>query len=392
MNKIIVNRGSFKLEEFDFIQNSLTIGRAADNDIKLDDASVSNHHAKIVKILNTCYIQDLNSTNGTLVNGKKTHKRSLYSGDIISLGKHQLLYQSDNPATASAENDSTMLLQQDDIERSLKEYMHSQTFTNPQESKPGATAAKSGKPEAAAAAAAAKISPTGAMAGSQAHQAQGPTHAQNPAQAQNGPVAKPVIPQHYVEHLKAAAQTVAKHDTPAVASAAPPKATVQKTTEPDVAVASMDTGKKTVPDTRLILGRRPKGNSKPVIQVDTDRPKPAPYDIPIHNTAAIPAGEPKAVITERPLSQTKPDIASAVIDTDSAAAAVNIGSQDFSDFGGAVAARNLNEPKPDPAFHGARNIVFTEPKPRKGVLSALWAVIIVALLVEVVYIVYRALN
>ena len=110
MNKIIINRGSFKLDEVVFEQGTTTIGRASSNTISLDDTAVSSHHAKIVTLFHTSYIEDLNSTNGTLVNGKTIHKHSLHSGDVIAVGNHQLLFQSDYNAYKDAENSETVML------------------------------------------------------------------------------------------------------------------------------------------------------------------------------------------------------------------------------------------------------------------------------------------
>jgi len=93
MNKIIVNHGSFKVKEVELEHGTLTVGRAVDNDLKLDDSAVSSHHAKLVTFFNVTYIEDLNSTNGTLVNGRPVKKYTLHTGDIVLLGKHQLLFQ-----------------------------------------------------------------------------------------------------------------------------------------------------------------------------------------------------------------------------------------------------------------------------------------------------------
>jgi pSer/pThr/pTyr-binding forkhead associated (FHA) protein len=127
MNKIIINRGSFKLNEFVFEQGTTTIGRASDNTISLDDASVSSQHARIVTLLHTSYIEDLDSTNGTFVNGKAVHKQSLRSGDVIALGNHELLFQSDDSAKKIPETAETVVLRDSDIKRKLTELMQSQS-------------------------------------------------------------------------------------------------------------------------------------------------------------------------------------------------------------------------------------------------------------------------
>jgi len=109
MNKIIVNHGSFKVKEVELEHGTLTVGRAADNDLKLDDSAVSSHHAKLVTFFNVTYIEDLNSTNGTLVNGRPVKKYTLHTGDIVLLGKHQLLFQGARMEEAAG-SDSTIVM------------------------------------------------------------------------------------------------------------------------------------------------------------------------------------------------------------------------------------------------------------------------------------------
>lgn len=71
----------------------LCIGRAHDNDLAIDVPTVSAHHARIYTYLVASYIEDLNSTNGTFVNGKRIKKHVLKSGDVIRLGTYELTLQ-----------------------------------------------------------------------------------------------------------------------------------------------------------------------------------------------------------------------------------------------------------------------------------------------------------
>lgn len=140
MNKIIINRGSFKLDEVVFQQGTTTIGRATDNMVTLNDNAVSSHHAKIVTLFNTSYIEDLDSTNGTLVNGKSVKKHTLHSGDVVTLGNHQLLFQSDADTNKNAGDDSeTLLLHSDEIKQTLSDFMRAQADHEAQQ-KPGTVA------------------------------------------------------------------------------------------------------------------------------------------------------------------------------------------------------------------------------------------------------------
>ena len=69
-----------------------TIGRLPDNDIRIDNPAVSGHHSLIINILNDSFLEDLNSTNGTYVNGKLIKKHAMQHGDVITVGHHQLRF------------------------------------------------------------------------------------------------------------------------------------------------------------------------------------------------------------------------------------------------------------------------------------------------------------
>ncbi len=70
---------------------AILIGRASENDLPIKDTRVSAYHAKIVTFFNASYIEDLGSTNGTFVNGKRVEKHTVHPGDVIKLGHHQFL-------------------------------------------------------------------------------------------------------------------------------------------------------------------------------------------------------------------------------------------------------------------------------------------------------------
>lgn len=70
-----------------------TIGRMPDNDIQLDTTNVSRHHAVLLSNAEHCIVEDLNSTNGVLVNGQRVGRHLLHDGDILSVGKTEFRYQ-----------------------------------------------------------------------------------------------------------------------------------------------------------------------------------------------------------------------------------------------------------------------------------------------------------
>jgi hypothetical protein len=72
----------------------LTIGRSPDNVVIIDNPAVSGHHARVFSESGAVILEDLNSTNGTFVNGQHTTRRVLRGGDVLLIGKHQLLFDS----------------------------------------------------------------------------------------------------------------------------------------------------------------------------------------------------------------------------------------------------------------------------------------------------------
>lgn len=77
-----------------------TIGRKPDNDIVINNQAVSGHHAQLIQNSNGLVIEDLQSLNGTYLNGQKVSKSELYDGDIVSLGVHTLDIFSDKKRDA----------------------------------------------------------------------------------------------------------------------------------------------------------------------------------------------------------------------------------------------------------------------------------------------------
>jgi pSer/pThr/pTyr-binding forkhead associated (FHA) protein len=98
MARLILSLDSQVLAEYNMNKERYTIGRLPDNDVRIDNPAVSGHHALIINILNDSFLEDLNSTNGTYVNGKLIKKHALQHGDVITVGHHQLRFV-DNQAS-----------------------------------------------------------------------------------------------------------------------------------------------------------------------------------------------------------------------------------------------------------------------------------------------------
>jgi pSer/pThr/pTyr-binding forkhead associated (FHA) protein len=109
MARLILSLDGQVLAEYNMTKERYTIGRLPDNDVRIDNAAVSGHHGLIINILNDSFLEDLNSTNGTYVNGKLIKKHALTHGDVITVGHHHLRFV-DSQVESS---------EQDEFERTL---------------------------------------------------------------------------------------------------------------------------------------------------------------------------------------------------------------------------------------------------------------------------------
>jgi pSer/pThr/pTyr-binding forkhead associated (FHA) protein len=112
MAKLILSMDGLVLKEINLTKERTTIGRKPHNDIQIDNLAVSGEHAVIVTILQDSFLEDLGSTNGTVVNGQPIKKHFLQNSDIIELGKYKLKYVNEAPAgqAKAADFEKTMVL------------------------------------------------------------------------------------------------------------------------------------------------------------------------------------------------------------------------------------------------------------------------------------------
>ncbi|MCK6404925.1 MAG: FHA domain-containing protein [Rhodocyclaceae bacterium] len=112
MAKMILSMDGLVLKEIPLTKERMTIGRKAHNDIQIDNLAISGEHAAIVTILNDSFLEDLNSTNGTLVNGQAIKKHFLKNNDVVELGKYKLKYIAEqaSPVADAADFEKTMVL------------------------------------------------------------------------------------------------------------------------------------------------------------------------------------------------------------------------------------------------------------------------------------------
>ena len=111
MARLILSLDNQVLAEYNMTKERYTIGRLPDNDVRIDNPAVSGHHSLIINILNDSFLEDLNSTNGTYVNGKLIKKHALQHGDVITIGHHQLRFSDEQTnETEQDEFEKTMVI------------------------------------------------------------------------------------------------------------------------------------------------------------------------------------------------------------------------------------------------------------------------------------------
>lgn len=110
MARLILSLDGTVLKEFSLDRERTSIGRRPHSDIHIDNLAISGEHALITCSLGDAILQDLDSTNGTFVNGQTIKKHLLVDGDVIGLGKYRLKYFSE----------ATTLTRRADVQDSLR--------------------------------------------------------------------------------------------------------------------------------------------------------------------------------------------------------------------------------------------------------------------------------
>jgi pSer/pThr/pTyr-binding forkhead associated (FHA) protein len=112
MAKLILRYEGNAIGEFELDKEQMIVGRRPENDVHIDNLAVSGRHAKIITILNDSFLEDMNSTNGTYVNGTLVKKHALQDGDTVTIGRHQLKFV--NQATpVTSEYEKTVVIRTD---------------------------------------------------------------------------------------------------------------------------------------------------------------------------------------------------------------------------------------------------------------------------------------
>jgi pSer/pThr/pTyr-binding forkhead associated (FHA) protein len=102
MLNILLKLKESEIKTIETNKAEITIGRVSGSDIHIDNLGVSKQHARIVKHQNTYVIEDLNSTNGTFLNGEKIARAELKDNDVVGIGKHSLIISYKKKANKSS--------------------------------------------------------------------------------------------------------------------------------------------------------------------------------------------------------------------------------------------------------------------------------------------------
>ena len=102
MPKMVVSIDGVVIKEVQLVKERTTLGRRPYNDLVIDNLAISGEHAAFVLDGGLTWVEDLNSTNGTYVNGKAVRRQALNHGDLVELGKYQIRYLGEAGAASAA--------------------------------------------------------------------------------------------------------------------------------------------------------------------------------------------------------------------------------------------------------------------------------------------------
>jgi hypothetical protein len=106
MGKLVVSLDGVVIKEVQITKDKTTLGRRPYNDIVIDNLAVSGEHAVLQMVGNDVFIEDLNSTNGTYINGRAIKKQLLQHNDTVEIGKYKIKYLTED----SGEYEKTMIM------------------------------------------------------------------------------------------------------------------------------------------------------------------------------------------------------------------------------------------------------------------------------------------
>jgi general secretion pathway protein A len=99
LGRVLVSTEGRAVQELPLRIGRVIVGRTADNDLQIDSRFVSRHHCQLIVSAQACVIEDLNSTNGIYVKAKRVRRQHLNDGDVVVIGKHELIYVDERART-----------------------------------------------------------------------------------------------------------------------------------------------------------------------------------------------------------------------------------------------------------------------------------------------------
>lgn len=131
MYSLNITHNQKSVDEYILRHEIVTIGRGSENDIQLIDTTISQCHAQFIVSPNALIIEDLGSTNGTYVNGRRIKKQALKNGDQVMIGQHKLSFDNLGLPEDNYEQEPTLQMSHNTIKQMLFEGQSKPNATPP---------------------------------------------------------------------------------------------------------------------------------------------------------------------------------------------------------------------------------------------------------------------
>ena len=117
VGRLVLSLKGAHISETFLTPGRVVVGRTSDNELQIDSKFVSRHHAQVVTTVDGSVVEDLNSTNGVSLNGRRVRRHKLSDGDVLKFGTHEVAYFKTDPAVLEEERATrTMVLDEADTE------------------------------------------------------------------------------------------------------------------------------------------------------------------------------------------------------------------------------------------------------------------------------------
>jgi hypothetical protein len=106
--RLLVATDGRTVQEVPLRLGRVIVGRTPDNDVHIDSRFISRHHCQVITTTHSCVVEDLNSTNGIFMKSNRVRRHHLNDGDVVLIGKHELIYVDERPARPRSSISDTM--------------------------------------------------------------------------------------------------------------------------------------------------------------------------------------------------------------------------------------------------------------------------------------------